>query len=111
MTPRHYKTRLVRNGPWVAVRVAFEPPRDPETGEALDRSYMWSIEIDGELARSPSPDPAIAGVHVVEAMVAIDEAEFRYLSATSRHAKTNDPRYPEARPREPIDIRRLPAIF
>lgn len=112
MTPAYFKTRLVASGPWVGVRVAFEPPLDPLTGESLvDRSPMWLVEIDGELARAPSPDPDKAGVFLTEAMKPINEAEYRYLRAVKRHAEKVDPRYPEARPKKALDIGKLPPIY
>lgn len=109
--PGFYKCRLVRGGPWVAVRVAHEPASDPETGETLDRSPMWSVEIDGELARAPSPDRDKAGVFLTEAMRPIDEAEYHYLRRVKDHAVKVDPRYPEARPNKRIDIGKLPPIY
>ena len=111
MTATFYKTRLVAGGPWVGVRVAFEPPVDPLTSEVLDRSPMWSVEIDGELARAPSPDPDTAGTFLVEAMRPIDEAEYDYLRRVKDHALKVDPRYPEARPNKKIDIGKLPPVF
>ncbi len=109
--PGYYRTRLVRGGPWVAVRVACEPTRDPITGDPLDRSPLWSIEIDGKLARDPSPDPETAGVLLAYAMRRIDEKEYRYLLAASRHAKEKAPYLPEAEPRKTIDLRKLPPIY
>ena len=111
MTATFYKTRLVAGGPWVGVRVACEPPTDPLTGEVLDRSPMWSVEIDGELARAPSPDRDGAGVFLVEAMKPISKDEFNYLRRVKDHATKVDPRYPEARPKKAIDIGKLPPIF
>ncbi|MEK7112662.1 MAG: hypothetical protein AAB875_05030 [Patescibacteria group bacterium] len=111
IVPGFYRTRLVRGGPWVAVRVAHEPTPDPATGEALDRPPVWSIEIDGKLAREPSPDPETAGVLLAYAMRRIDEKEYRYLLAASRHAKEKAPYLPEAEPKKPINLRDLPPIF
>ena len=111
MTATFYKTRLVAGGPWVGVRVAFEPPVDPLTSEVLDRSPMWSVEIDGELARAPSPDRDTAGTFLVEAMKPIGEDEFKYLRRVKDHAIKVDPRYAEARPRTKIDIGKLPPIW
>lgn len=75
-----YRRRLVKGGPWVAVRIWFGPPRDPVTDELLDRSPrfqalrsglevdIWAVwpECSGEpltetdyykLLASPSTDP------------------------------------------------------
>ncbi len=54
-TPRHegvpeagfYKTRLVRGGPWVPVRLYVEREIDPETGELLGPERIVA-ECEGE---------------------------------------------------------------
>lgn len=45
-----YRVRLVRGGPWVAVRIWYGPPHDPETGEEMDRSWRWQATRDGKVA-------------------------------------------------------------
>lgn len=49
-TPRagFYRTKLIRGGPWVPVRIWFGPPHDPDTGELMDRSLRWQAERDGK---------------------------------------------------------------
>lgn len=100
-----YKSKLVRGGPWVAVRIWFGPPADPITGEELDRSHRWQAEIDGKLARQVwDAWPYCAGQP-------IDEAEYRYLTAMKRHAVTYEPEMPEASPRRPVDFNKLKFDF
>ena len=60
--PGLFRIRLVRNGPWVAARILHEPDSDPVTGEEMDRSWLWSAEINGSLIAPPSPSPLHAGV-------------------------------------------------
>ena len=72
---------------------------------------MWSVEINGDLARAPSPDQDKAGVFLTEAMKPIDEAEYLYLRRVKEHAVKVDPRYPEARPDKKINVSKLPPIF
>ena len=36
--PGFYRVKLVKGGPWVAVRIWLGEPRDPVTGDLLDRS-------------------------------------------------------------------------
>jgi hypothetical protein len=78
--PGFFKIKLVRGGPYVAARLEFGPGVDPETGEELDRSYMWTATVAGKVPRLPSPDPVKAGamnvwLHGIE----ITEADYRYL--------------------------------
>lgn len=42
-----YRVRLVRDGPFVALRYWLGPPLDPETGEELDRSPVWQCRMNG----------------------------------------------------------------
>lgn len=37
----------------IPFRIWFGAPRDPETGEELDRSHRWQVEIAGELFDEP----------------------------------------------------------
>lgn len=45
--PGYYKTRLVKGGPFVAVRIWWQPPLDPWTGEELDRGPTLMAEVNG----------------------------------------------------------------
>lgn len=99
-----YQTRLVRGGPFVAVRVWFGQPYDPATGEYCDRSYRWRAAIDGEQVDVWRVWPACSGRP-------ISEGEYRYLRTMSAHAKTYEPMMPEASPRKPIDWNRLNITF
>lgn len=99
-----YRTKLVRGGPWCGVRIWFGAPPDPETGEPLDRSPRWQAEINGNLADIDQVWPYVAGRF-------IDEAEYRYLTALSKHAKAWDRSLPEAKPTQAIDINRTRPVF
>lgn len=46
--PGLYKTRLVRGGLWVPAHVFWETPRDPETGEVMDRPLRLACLVAGE---------------------------------------------------------------
>lgn len=41
-----YKIKLSRDAVLRAVRIYHGPPRDPVTGEELDRSWRWQAELD-----------------------------------------------------------------
>ena len=49
-TPGWYRTRFVKGGPPVPVRVSVEREIDPETGELTD-DERFAFEIDGERKR------------------------------------------------------------
>ena len=43
-----YRYRLSGGAVRGAVRIYYGPPRDPVTGEELDRSWRWMAELNGE---------------------------------------------------------------
>lgn len=100
-----YRMKLVRNGPWVPVKVWFGQPPDPDhPGELLDRSLRWQCEVDGLEADVDQVWPIVAGRQ-------IDENEYRYLIAVVHHAKTWDPQYPESTPEQAIDLLKVKPPF
>ena len=100
-----YKTKLVRGGVWVPVRFEFGPPPDPENpAQRLDRSHRWLAWIADDPADPYELWPWCCGRP-------IDEAEYRYLMALSRHAKAHAPELPEADPTKPIDFHKSPVLF
>jgi hypothetical protein len=46
-TAGFYRARLVRGGPFVALRFWLGLPFDPETGEELDRTPRWQCRLNG----------------------------------------------------------------
>ena len=103
----HYKTRLVRGGPWLPVRLWLSPPPDPETGEPLDRAPRWQAELAGK----PVDDFWASGLWPAVALHPVDDAEYRYLCDLHHHAVQHEPELPEAAPRSPVDLRKLDPIF
>lgn len=106
-----FKVRLTKGGPWVAMKISHGPALDPITGETLDRSPLWSVEINGEIVGTPCPDPWGAGVDPTRMGDEIDEAEYRYLIALKDHAERYEPDHPAARPRRAIDPNSTRPIF
>lgn len=90
-----YKGRMVRNGPWVPIRIWHGPTRDPETKEELDRSWHWQAERLGR-------EVDVFWVWPYCAKNPIDKAEYDYLLAYHRWAVKYDPADPAARPRDPV---------
>ena len=100
----YYRTRLVRGGPWCAVRIWYGPTHDPETSEPLDRSAHWQATVNGIEQDAYEIWPWCCDKP-------IDEAEFRYLTGLSAHAKTWEPSAPEAQPTKRIDFNRTKPVF
>lgn len=110
--PGLFKLRLVRGGPWVAARIVHMAARDPVTGEALDRSPLWSAYVNDELLAEPSPDYVEAKVNRIwEYGRPIDLAEYKFLLAQHRHAARYEPNHPAADPRRAIDPLTSPPPF
>lgn len=42
-----YRCQLVKDGPYVGVKIWFGPPNDPVTGEPLDRSPRFQADVNG----------------------------------------------------------------
>lgn len=100
--PGLYKTRLVRKGPWVTVKIRA-PERDPETGELLEDDHPY-CEIDGKPA-----DVARAWPFCLANP--IDEPEFKRLRALREWAMKNAPDDPYANPTKPIDLNKAPTMY
>lgn len=113
----YYGTKLVKNGPRVAVRIWFG--QAIIDGEEQDRTPGWFVEIDaktdriekdedtGYLCRVPL-DVERAWPHC--AKDPITEAEYRYLVAHAEWAREHAPDHPKANPRKAVDFNtvRLP---
>jgi len=105
--PGFFKTRLVKNGPFVGAEIRHGPSTDPDTGGVLEeRSWMWETWINGELVEKPSPDPLRAGVYRVWLCAkSISEAEYRHLVADREWCRHHAPSSPEANPTKRADPR------
>ena len=109
--PGFFKMRLVRGGPFVGACISYGPPSDPETGGILEeRSYLWEARINGELVRTPSPDPAKAGVfRIWHSGTEISEPECRFLIADAEWVRMYAADTPSANPKQPVDLANMPA--
>lgn len=107
--PGFYAVKIVRGGPRVGAKIEHGPGTDPETGEALDRSWMWSAWIDGKLVEPPSPDPMVAGCYRISVFgQSISEADYLLLVKTGEWAKQHSPTDPAANPNQPINLLTAP---
>lgn len=86
----YYRMRLRSGGVFVAIRIWFGPPRDPLTGEVMDRSHRWQATANGKPIDLERVWPQCAADP-------IDEAEARHLIKLQRwgqetgHAALADP--------------------
>lgn len=110
--PGYFKIRLVRKGPWVPARIRHEPIPCPDTGQPLDRSYLWHAEIAGIHHAPPDRDPARAGVFRIWLFgKRITEDEYRKLRDKKDQAERHDPQAPELTPEQPVDLGRMKPLF
>lgn len=105
--PGWFRMRLVRGGPFVPARISYGPTLDPQTGEALDRSWLWSCDINDECDWNPRPTPGANVLHVWTSGERIDQGEYDYLVEMVRHAKLYRPEAPEAMPTRAVNLRAM----
>lgn len=102
----YYKTRRVRHGIWVAVRLWLDADRhEPGVPEnKLDRAPIWRAELDGVEVEFDKVWPWAK-------LIVIDRAEYRFLLADAAHARAHRPDSPEANPTKAVDVGSMPALF
>lgn len=99
-----YKSRMVRGGPWVPIRIWNGPPKDPLTGEELDRSWRWQAERLGR-------EIDVFTVWPYCAMHSITREEYDFLLADHKWAVEHAPDEPAANPKTPINHLKIKPIF
>lgn len=81
-----YKRRMIKDGPWVPVRIFLDRDIDPATGE-LTRDEVMCIEIEGIIKSSPDAHWSY--------LVPISQAEYDHLmDFRLRDVRMLDPRTP-----------------
>jgi len=104
--PGHYKTRVVRNGPFVPARVWINVPERDEAGDLMDDEGLM-MEVDGEF---------VNGQHMDQKWLwmignPITKQEYDFMIADSDHAQKYRPGDPKSQPTKPIDLSTQPPIF
>ncbi len=108
-------TRTVKSSAGVTVGLCLEwsSGRDPDTGEALDRSWMWRAFLNGE----PVPLEDVHAVIQIEGRdepyvkgERIDEIEYLRLVEDRAWAREHAPADPAANPRQAINRAKMPPI-
>ena len=100
----YYRTRLRSGGVSVGVRIFYGAPKDPVTGEIMDRSHRWQAEVNGFYVEMDTVWPKCAADR-------IDRAEYDYLTQVQSWAVTNAPDSPQANPRRKINPLTAPMPF
>lgn len=94
----------------VPVRAWYGQPRDPVDGTLLDRSWRWQFAFNGVSLEAFAdelriePDELLGRFWPVARDDRIDEAEYRYLVDTIRHARAHDPNSPFSAARGKVDL-------
>ena len=99
-----YRTKLVKGGPWVPVRIWTEDgDRCEETGELLSDQII-RCRVGGQ-----DSDPFAVWTYCAGSP--ITEAEYDFMLANAEWCRDHAPEEPEANPRQAVDIDDLPPIF
>lgn len=97
--PGLYRSRLVRGGPWVPVKITQE-----ESG--------WTVAVGvgrTETALDPWAIPWMRDRY--HFALRVDQAEFDYLMAQARWAQRHNPDHPAASPDQPIRLGAIKPLF
>ena len=99
-----YWTRVVKNGPRVPVKIWFGRPRDPLTGEMLDRSPRWQALRNGGEIDVFIVWPFVYGCEITE-------EDYDHMLAVFKWAVDHAPEEPVATPGSAIQINKTPLAF
>lgn len=99
-----YKARMVRGGPWTAIKIWFAPTNDPETGEPLDRSPRWHATRNGIEIDVWRVWPGCSGRPITE-------DEYEKMIWAQLDAALGDRDDPVLSPTRPIEINRTKPVF
>lgn len=108
MTDRYFRARLVKDGPFIGVRLFVGPPI--VDGEELDRSPRLQVMVADEttsravLMLGDDDIPIEVDGATLRSIASITAAEWRYQVAHQRWAIENAPNHPKASPRKPVDF-------
>lgn len=100
----YYRVRLPGGTVWVAARIHYEPTRDPETDEPLDRSWYYSADVDQMRPDTPSPLPTRRVTWIWTSGERIIETEYRYLIETAAWERQHAPDGAMANPKMAVDL-------
>lgn len=96
-----YKMRLRSGGMPVGIRIWFGQPKDPVTGELMDRSLRWQAEANGRAIDLDRAWPRCADQP-------IDAKEHAYLTSLQSWGEEQAPDSPQADPTRRVDFLTAP---
>lgn len=99
-----YRMRMRAESHFVGVRVWFGAPKDPVTGEELDRSLRWQAEVNGRYVDLDRVWPACA-------TDPISQDEHDHLMGLQTWAETHAPDSAIANPNRKLDLLTAPLVF
>lgn len=111
--PQFWKVRLAKGSAYSALKIWFGPPIDPTNGMPMwDRSPIWRAILNGEHVPIADVMVEIDGTTKMPVIKgdACDEIEYLRVLQTHLLAKKHDLPWPEARPRERIDVTKMAPI-
>jgi hypothetical protein len=100
----YYRMRLRNGGAHVGVRIWYGPPRDPVTGEEMDRSWRWQALRNEEPIDIDRVWPACA-------REVITEIEYNRLCSLIAWARRHAPESQIADPKKPNNPLKNPLPF
>lgn len=110
--PTYYRTRIVKGGPIVGLKIWHGYPIDPDTGEVLtERPALWRAEVNGEPVPINDVAPQFAdGTGDSIRGDECDEDEYLFLASDAKWASKYSPQDPAAKPRERINMNEIGPI-
>lgn len=111
MKPRYYKARLVKDGPFVGVKVWHGLPF--VDGEEIDRAPRLQALVHTERTARVVTMTGVDDVPVdvdgvtLRNIETILEHQYRFLVAHADWAKAHKPDHPKADARKPVDFNKL----
>lgn len=92
-----YRYRLRSGAVYGVARIWYGPPKDPLTGEEMDRSWRWQAEFNGEYIDLDRVWPACGRQPV-------DEAEYRRAIKQQAWAREHAPNSAYADSKRKVDL-------
>jgi hypothetical protein len=96
-TAGFYRTRLRSGSVYVGVRIWFGPPKDPASGEEMDRAPRWQSEANGRYVELSSVWPGCA-------RDPISASDYAYLASLQTWGEQHAPDSAYADPSRKIDL-------
>lgn len=109
--PKFYKVRLGNGRPAAGLKVWQGFPTDPETGETLERAYIWRCELNGVPTEinevfewwGDCGNTEVPGEQITE-------REYQFYAKDGEWAREFSPEDPSANPRKKVDMNKIAPI-